>query len=159
MIKRTYRNMSWFSTMSPSRDYTSRNYSESVLVLLFGKGFEFQPTHLLLVNLSNCRTSGTAGLVPQSPTPPKATNSKPKSSQDIESQSERAETIESTTAICCNPRASVVTRRLRTSAEQERAGCAFQQKWCAWPRAFVRLAPISLEPGGRRTPYRGGGDQ
>jgi hypothetical protein len=95
-------------------------------------------SHSVLVKLSS-QISGIAGLAPQSPAPPRPPNLSSKSSQGIATQSFCGETTESTIAICCNPRASVVRRRLRTSATGTTNGCAFQQKWwcSAWLRAII----------------------
>jgi hypothetical protein len=95
-------------------------------------------SHSVLVKLRSY-ISGIVGLAPQSTAPPRPPNLSSKPSQDIATQSVCGETTESTIAICCNPRASVVRRRLRTSATGTTNGCAFQQKWwCgAWLRAIM----------------------
>jgi hypothetical protein len=152
--------MWWCSTRSPSREctlfgtldnlrisYPSRNSprgpgnkkSTRCLNQYLVKFVRSSPlSHSVLVKMRSY-ISGIVGLAPQSPAPPRPPNLSSKSSQDIEAQSVCGETTESTTAICCNPRASVVRRRLRTSATGTTNGCAFQQKWwCgAWLRAII----------------------
>lgn len=150
--------MWWCSTRSPSRECTLFGTLDNLSTFLScnsplcqsnkksTRSFQYLEKlvqssalyHSVLVKFRS-HISGIAGLAPQSPAPPRPSHLSSKSSQDIEMQSVRGETMESTTAICCNPRASVVRRRLRTSATGTMNGCAFQQKWwCgAWPRAII----------------------
>jgi hypothetical protein len=150
--------MWWCSTRSPSRECTLFGTLDNLRIYLcrnshpgpgdkkstrchqyLEKLVRSSPlSHSVLVKLSS-QISGIAGLAPQSPAPPRPPNLSSKSSQGIETQSVCGETTESTTAICCSPRASVVRRRLRTSATGTTNGCAFQQKWwCgAWLRAII----------------------
>jgi hypothetical protein len=152
--------MWWCSTRSPSRECTLFGTLDNLCTCLScnsprcpcnkksTRSFQYLEklvrssalSHSVLVKYRyRSYISGVAGLAPQSPAPPRPSHLSSKSSQDIETQSVRGETMESTTAICCNPRASVVRRRLRTSATGTTNGCAFQQKWwCgAWPRAII----------------------
>ncbi len=85
-----------------------------------------------------------AGPASRSPTPPRATASKPKSSQDIETQSACGETTESTTANCCNPRASVVRRPQRTSANRNNERLGFSTEVVCLAQRYYT---ISLGPG------------
>jgi hypothetical protein len=149
--------MWWCSTRSPSRECTLVGTLDNLCNFLCGNShpgnkkstrrfYQYLEkfvrsaalSYLVLINFRSY-ISGVAGLAPQSPAPPRPPNLSSKSSQDIETQSLCGETMESTTAICCNPRASVVRRRLRASATGTTNGCAFQQKWwCgAWPRAVI----------------------
>jgi hypothetical protein len=151
--------MWWCSTRSPSKECTLVGTVDTLCNVLKGKShpgpgdkkstrrsYQYLEkfvrsaalSHLVLMK-SRSDISGVAGLAPQSPAPPRPPNLSSKTSQDIETQSLCGETMESTTAICCNPRASVVRRRLRASATGTTNGCAFQQKWwCgAWLRAII----------------------
>lgn len=93
---------------------------------------------------SHCNFGVAAGPVSRPPTPPTATVSNPKSSLDIETQSACGETTESTTANCCNPRASVVRRRLRTSANTNNERPGFSTEVVCLAQSYYT---ISLGPG------------
>ena len=137
--------MWWCSTRSPSRECTLFGTLDNLSNFLYcnshpprcpsskksTSSFQYLEKlvqssalyHSVLLKFRS-QISGIAGLAPQSPTPPRPSQLSSKSSQDIETQSVCGETMESTTAICCNPRASVVRRRLRTSATGTTNGCA-----------------------------------